>query len=127
MSQIAATQEVPDVLTLETGLTFDEVKQRIGLAHAAAGLKHRVVAFYLADVDARGIHQLDGCRTAAQWAAHRFGMGRREARDLGAMLRPRPARRPGPKHAIASRGLRACEDMLCPHARKRAGKAWHLF
>jgi Holliday junction DNA helicase RuvB len=82
MPQLAVTQEVPDALALETGLAFEEVQQRIGIAYAAAGLKHRVVAFYLADVDARGLHQLDGCRSAAQWAAHRFGMCRREARDL---------------------------------------------
>jgi Holliday junction DNA helicase RuvB len=82
MSQLAVKQEVPDALALETGLMFDEVKQRIGLAYAAAGLKHRVVAFYLADVDERGLHKLDGCRKAAQWAAARFGMSRREARDL---------------------------------------------
>ena len=100
MSQFTAPQEIPDALSLEAGLPLDEVRQRIGLAYAAAGLKHRVVAFYLADVDARGLHQLDGCRSAAQWAAHRFGMCRREARDRGAMLRPRSARRPGPKHAV---------------------------
>jgi Holliday junction DNA helicase RuvB len=82
MSQLAVTQKVPDALALETGLTFDEVKQRIGLAYATAGLKHRVVAFYLAEVEARGLHQLDGCRSVSQWAAHRFGMCRREARHL---------------------------------------------
>jgi Holliday junction DNA helicase RuvB len=82
MSQLAVAQEVPDALALEAGLPFEDVQRRIGLAYAAAGLKHRVVAFYLADIDARGLHQLDGCRSAAQWAAHRFGMGRREARDL---------------------------------------------
>ena len=82
MSQLAVPQDVPDELGCEVGLTFDEVRRRIGLAYAAAGLKHRVVAFYLADIDARGLHQLDGCRSAAQWAAVVFGMSRREARDL---------------------------------------------
>jgi 5-methylcytosine-specific restriction endonuclease McrA len=82
MSQITVKQEVPDALSLEAGLPIDEVRQRIGLAYAAAGLKHRVVAFYLADVDARGLHQMDGCASAAQWAAQRFSMSRREARDL---------------------------------------------
>ena len=82
MPQLAVTQEVPEALSLEAGLPFEDVQQRIGLAYAAAGLKHRVVAFYLADVDARGLHQLDGCSSTAQWAAHRFGMSRREARDL---------------------------------------------
>jgi Holliday junction DNA helicase RuvB len=82
MSQLALSQDVPQALALEEGLPFDEVEQRIGLAYAAAGLKHRVIAFYLQDVDARGLHQLGGCPTTAMWAASRFGMSRREARDL---------------------------------------------
>jgi hypothetical protein len=82
MNRLAPTHHVPDALALEEGLPFDEVEQRIGLAYAAAGLKHRVIAFYLRDVDARGIQQLSGYPTTAQWAAHRFGMSRREARDL---------------------------------------------
>jgi Holliday junction DNA helicase RuvB len=41
-----------------------------------------VIAFYLRDVDARGIQQLSGYPTTPQYAAHRFGMSRREARDL---------------------------------------------
>ncbi|MHC4211413.1 MAG: AAA family ATPase [Planctomycetota bacterium] len=82
MAQLAFPQEAPQALALEAGLPFEEASQRIGLAYAAAGLKHRVVAFYLQDIHARGLHRLDGCRTAAQWAALRFGMSRREARDL---------------------------------------------
>ena len=82
MPHLAIPKEVPNALALEAGLTFDEVQQRIGLAYAAAGLKHRVVAFYLQDIDARRLHLFDGCRSTAQWAAQRFGMSRREARDL---------------------------------------------
>ncbi|MHC4141046.1 MAG: Holliday junction branch migration DNA helicase RuvB [Planctomycetota bacterium] len=83
MSRLALPQQdVPQILALEEGLPFEEVEQRIGLAYAAAGLKHRVVAFYLRDLDARGLEQLGGCCTTAQYAAHRFGMSRREARDL---------------------------------------------
>ncbi|MHC4100021.1 MAG: AAA family ATPase [Planctomycetota bacterium] len=82
MIRLAPPQDVPEALALQEGLPVAEVEQRIGLAYAAAGLKHRVVAFYLQDLDARRLHQLGGCRTTAQYAAHRFGMSRREARDL---------------------------------------------
>jgi HNH endonuclease len=44
-------------------------------------------------VEERGLHQLDGCRTIPQWAAHRFGMSRREAQLLlraGRALRELP-------------------------------------
>ncbi len=61
---------------------LDEVEKRIGLAYATVGLKHRVVAFYLQDVDARGLHQLVGYRTTAQFASRRFQMSGREARNL---------------------------------------------
>ena len=82
MTQLATQQEVPSVLTLEEGLPFEELEQRIGLAYAAVGLKHRVLAFYLQDLDARKLHLLAGCGSTAQYAAARFGMSRREARDL---------------------------------------------
>ncbi len=67
---------------LEEGLPLEEVERRLGLAYATAGLKHRVVAFYLAEIDARGLHHLAGCRSTPQYAAARFGMSRREAHDL---------------------------------------------
>jgi hypothetical protein len=71
---------VPDLLVLRQGLPFAEMERRIGIAYAVAGLKHRVVAFYLEEVDRRGLHQDRGCRTATQYATLRFGMSRREAR-----------------------------------------------
>ncbi len=71
-----------DLLVLQSGLPAEEVDRRIGLAYALAGCKHRVVAFYLWEVQDRGIHQLFGFRSCAQYAASRFGMSRREAHDL---------------------------------------------
>ena len=73
---------IPDLLVLREELPSEEVDRRLGLAYALAGMKHRVVAFYLRDTHARGLHQLYGFRTCAQYAAARFGMSRREARDL---------------------------------------------
>ncbi|MHC4219857.1 MAG: hypothetical protein ACYSU7_15555, partial [Planctomycetota bacterium] len=73
---------VPASLTLQEGLPFKEVEQRIGAAYAAAGLRHRVIAFYLQEVDARGLHQLAGFQSTPRYGMARFGMSRREAREL---------------------------------------------
>ncbi len=81
MSQTTDRHEVTEY-RLEEGLPLEEVERRLGLAYATAGLKHRVVAFYLAEIDARGLHQLAGCRSTPKYAAARFGMSRREAHDL---------------------------------------------
>ena len=89
MIRLAPPQDVPEALALQEGLPVAEVEQRIGLAYAAAGLKHRVVAFYLQDLDARRLHQLGGCRTTAQYAAHRFGMSSRRRKELQQCLQSR--------------------------------------
>lgn len=75
-------KEVPDLFQLRQGLTLPQMKQRIAVAYAGAGLRHRVVAFYLQQVEARGLHQLEGFRGTAQWAGRHFAMSRREAREL---------------------------------------------
>jgi len=59
-----------------------EVERRIGVAVASGGLRHRVVAFYLRDVHERGLHQLAGHRSVVNYAVSRFGISRREAREL---------------------------------------------
>lgn len=82
MSTTTAGQAVIEEHTLREGLSLDEVERRIGIAYATAGLNHRVVAYYLWDVEVRGLHQLRGHRTVARYATARFGMSRREARDL---------------------------------------------
>lgn len=71
-----------DLHVLRNGLPAEDVDRRIGLAHALAGIRHRVLSFYLHETHSRGLHQLFGFRSCAQYAASRFGMSRREARDL---------------------------------------------
>jgi hypothetical protein len=83
MSRLAPPQQdVPQALVLEEGLPFAEIEQRIGTAYAAAGLRHRVIAFYLQQVDARRFHQLAGFNSTPRYGMARFGMSRREAREL---------------------------------------------
>jgi hypothetical protein len=82
MNRPAVTRETPQALVLEEGLPFAEVEQRIGTAWAAAGLRHRVVAFYLQQVDARGLYQLAGFNSTVRYGMARYGMSRREAREL---------------------------------------------
>jgi hypothetical protein len=76
------TRHVADDLVLQEGLPMKEVERRIGVAVASAGLRHRVIAFYLRDVHERGLHQLAGYRTVVNYAVARFGISRREAREL---------------------------------------------
>ncbi len=76
------TRHVADDLVLQEGLPLKEVERRIGVAVASAGLRHRVIAFYLRDVHERGLHQLAGHRTVVNYAVSRFGISRREAREL---------------------------------------------
>ena len=74
------TRHVADDLVLQEGLPMKEVERRIGVAVASAGLRHRVIAYYLRDVHERGLHQLAGYRTVVLYAMARFGLSRREAR-----------------------------------------------
>ncbi len=76
------TRHVTDDLVLQEVLPLKEVERRIGVAVTSAGLRHRVVAFYLRDVHERGLHQLAGHRTVVNYAVSRFGISRREAREL---------------------------------------------
>ncbi len=101
MPEISDVLELPQLYRLREGLPLVEIEKRVGVAYAGAGLRHRVVCFYLQDVDARGLHQLAGCRTVTQWAALRFGMSRRETRDLlEAGAPPRPGPRQPSVHAM---------------------------
>jgi Holliday junction DNA helicase RuvB len=76
------TRHATNDLVLQEGLPLKEVERRIGVAVASAGLRHRVVAFYLRDVHERGLHQLAGHRSVVNYAVFRFGISRREAREL---------------------------------------------
>ena len=73
---------ISDDLVLQEGLPIKEVERRIGVAIASAGLRHRVAAYYLRDVHERGHYQLAGHPTVVKYAVGRFGISRREAREL---------------------------------------------
>ena len=65
IEQAESQQErlVADDLVLQAGLPMKEVVRRIGVAVASAGLRHRVIAFYLRDIHERGLHQVAGQRS----------------------------------------------------------------
>jgi len=73
---------VPDSLTLQEGLPFEQMEQRIGVAYAAAGRRQQVAAFYLAEVESRKLYLLAGFQNTAQFATSRFGSSRSETREL---------------------------------------------
>ncbi len=75
-------RHVADELVLQDGLPLEEIERRVGIAIVSAGLRHRAVAFYLRDINERGLYQLRGHRTAVHYAIARFGISRREAREL---------------------------------------------
>ena len=76
------SRAVTDDLVLQEGLPMKEVERRIGVAIASAGRQHRVAAYFLRDVHQRGLHQLAGHPTVVNYAVGRFGISRREAREL---------------------------------------------
>ncbi len=83
-----------DLFQMREGLRFEELEERLGLAYRASTGLHRVVAFYLQELQERRLFQLAGCRSAVQYAVSRHGMSRREARDLlrvGQALQDLPA------------------------------------
>ena len=82
MTQTDSSEWLRAGFTMEDDLSFPEVDRRIGLAFATTGGLHRVTAFYLHEIDERGLHQIAGYRSAVQYAVQRHGMSRREARDL---------------------------------------------
>ena len=69
-------------LVLQEGLPLEEIERRMGIAIVSAGLRHRAIAFYLREIHKRGLYQLRGHRSAVHYAIARFGISRREAREL---------------------------------------------
>ncbi len=64
------------------GLSAAELNQKLLLADRRADVGHRELAFYLADMDARGVHQLLGFASTIEYAVLRLDMGKRTAQDL---------------------------------------------
>ena len=69
-------------IVLRDDASFEELDNLLGISAVSAGIRHRVSAFSLERIDARRTYQVLGYRTATEYAAHRFGFSRREAREL---------------------------------------------
>jgi hypothetical protein len=67
---------------LRSGLPARELEDRLVSAARRTDVGLRELAFYLADMDARGVHQLLGYASALQFAAERLEIGRRKAYEL---------------------------------------------
>lgn len=84
-------KESTTTLTLQliAGLPPEEVQERLRDANRATDLGHRMLAFYLHEMQDRRLFQLSGHSSAVHYATTRLGMRRRRARQLvaaGAML-----------------------------------------
>ncbi len=77
------------VLHLVAGLSPEEVQRRLQEVNRATDLGHRMLAFYLWEMQERRLFQLSGHASAVHFATTRLGMSRRRARELvaaGGML-----------------------------------------
>lgn len=72
---------------LVLGLSPDALFERLRGSRQSTGFGHREFAFYLADMEARGVHQVFGFSSAAQFAEARLDIGRRTALELIAVGR----------------------------------------
>ena len=70
------------VLQLTSGLPIDEVHRRLRDANRATDLGHRMLAFYLHEMQERRLFQTSGHSSAVHYATTRLGMSRRRAREL---------------------------------------------
>ena len=82
MSRKRRQQVAGEAVVLDEGLPLDQVEHWIGLGYGLSAVGHRVVAFYLRDVDHRRLYHLAGCPSTVRYASSRFGMSRSEAREL---------------------------------------------
>ena len=70
---------------LVAGLPSAQLEQRLLQAHRATEVGHRLLAFYLHDMQTRGVHQVLGFRSAAHFAMERLDMCRAKAHKLVAV------------------------------------------
>ncbi len=70
-----------DVVLVE-GLEANEVDRRLGVSIRRGDVEHRTQAFYLCELQERGLCQAFGYPSVASYAEGRWRMGRRTAREL---------------------------------------------
>src|SRR5262245_42981085 len=83
-SEEAASRPVIDLVA---GLGAKEIDHELRLADRQTDAGNRRLAFYLADMETRGICQILGFTTATVYAVKRLEMGRRHAQQLIAIGR----------------------------------------
>lgn len=79
---LGGAARVPEQVRLEESLPVRELEGRIVAVARWRDVGLRALAFYLADMHARGVHQLLGFAGAAQFAEVRLEMSRRSALEL---------------------------------------------
>lgn len=83
----------PRTIRLVPGLSEKRVRSELSKATRLTDVGHRALAFYLHEMQSRGLHQSTGHASAVHYAEARLGISRRSARDLvsvGAALRDLP-------------------------------------
>ncbi len=89
-----ASKDRSACVVLFHGLPANRLRQSIARASRRTAVGLRELAFYLHDMQSRGVHQETGHASAVHYAVMREGLSRREARDLvavGAALEEIPA------------------------------------
>lgn len=81
-TKVESASHAPVVVELESGLIPAELVRVLLTADRWTDVGHRQIAFYLADMDARGIHLLLGFASAVQFAVQRLDFGKRKAQSL---------------------------------------------
>jgi Holliday junction DNA helicase RuvB len=71
-----------ELVELVPDLPADELDLRARKADRRSEIGHRELAFYLAEMHERGVHQMLGFSTAVDYACTRLEMGRRHAQEL---------------------------------------------
>jgi Holliday junction DNA helicase RuvB len=71
-----------DVIELIPDLRAEELDARIRKADRRSEVGHRELAFYLAEMHERGLHQMLGYASAVEYACSRLEMSRRHAQEL---------------------------------------------
>lgn len=90
----------PQTIRLVRGLSESLVRRELGKASRHCDVGHRALAFYLHEMQSRGLHQSTGHSSAVHYAAARLGLHRRTARDLVSV-------------GTALSALPLCDDAFC--------------
>jgi hypothetical protein len=71
-----------ELVELVPDLQAEEMDERLRRADRRTEVGHRELAFYLAEMQERGLHQMLGYSSAIEYACKRLEMGRRRAQEL---------------------------------------------